>query len=136
MSSLGHYYFRDTGFCDNGIIAMVQMINLLSEKDLPLSQLVAPLKKYSSTGEINIQVNRLDLIMGALRSAFPDAQTNTLDGLTMEYPAWWFNIRSSHTEPLIRLNLEADTKACMNKYTSEVLQVIRDADPSIQIEKE
>ncbi|MGA7628918.1 MAG: phosphomannomutase/phosphoglucomutase [Methanoregula sp.] len=132
----GHYYFRDTGFCDNGIIAMVQMINLLSEKDLPLSQLVAPLKKYSSTGEINIQVNRLDLIMGALRSAFPDAQTNTLDGLTMEYPAWWFNIRSSHTEPLIRLNLEADTKACMNKYTSEVLQVIRDADPSIQIEKE
>jgi len=130
----GHYYFRDTGFCDNGIFAMVQMINLLAEKDRPLSELVSPLKKYASTGEINIRVNRRDSIMEALRSAFPDAQTDTLDGVTMAYPSWWFNIRSSNTEPLIRLNLEADTKDCMDKRTTEVLQIIRDADPSMKIE--
>ncbi len=130
----GHYYFRDMGFCDNGIFAMAQMVNLLSVENQPLSLLLSPLKKYSSTGEINIRVNKRDSIVAALRAAFPDAQTDTLDGLTMEYPSWWFNIRPSNTEPLIRLNLEADTKGCMDKRISEVLQIIRDADPAMQIE--
>jgi phosphomannomutase len=130
----GHYYFRETGFCDNGIFAMAQMINLLSEKDRPLSKLIAPLKKYASTGEINIRVSRSDLIIEALMAAFPDAQTDTLDGLTMEYSSWWFNLRSSNTEPLIRFNLEADTKTCMDKRTTEVMQIISDADPSMVVE--
>ena len=130
----GHYYFRDTGFCDNGIFAMAQMVNLLSLKDLPLSKLIAPLKKYSSTGEINIRVSHRDEIVSALRAAFPDAKADTLDGLSLEYPAWWFNLRPSNTEPLIRLNLEADTEAGRDKRLAEVLQVIRDADPAIEIE--
>jgi phosphomannomutase len=131
----GHYYFRDTGFCDNGIFAMAQMINLLSIKDRPLSELILPLKKYSSTGEINMKTGRRDEIVAALRAAFPDAGIDTLDGLTMEFPAWWFNLRSSNTEPLIRLNLEADTDAGRDRQLAEVLMVIRDTDPSMEIEK-
>ena len=130
----GHYYFRDTGFCDNGIFAMVQMTNLLSLKDRPLSDLIASLKKYSSTGEINIRTGHRDEIMEALRARYPDAKTDTLDGLTIEYPAWWFNLRSSNTEPLIRLNLEAGTEAGRDKRLAEVLKIIRDADPVMEIE--
>lgn len=65
---------------------------------------------------------------------YPDAKTDTLDGLTIEYPAWWFNLRSSNTEPLIRLNLEAGTKAGRDKRLAEVMRVIRDADPAMEIE--
>jgi phosphomannomutase len=130
----GHYYFRETGFCDNGIFVMAQMVNLLSIKDRPLSQLIAPLKKYSSTGEINIRTNRQEAITTALRAAFPDAGTDVLDGLTMEYPSWWFNLRPSNTEPVVRLNLEAGTKAARDERLNAVLGVIRDTDPSMEIE--
>jgi len=130
----GHYYFRDMGFCDNGIFAMVQMINLLSIHDQPLSQLIRPLQKYFSTGEVNIRVSHMDTVMAALKVAFSDAKIDYLDGLTVEYPSWWFNMRSSNTEPLIRLNLEADTKVCMDTKMAEVLQITRDADPSMEIE--
>jgi phosphomannomutase len=131
----GHYYFRDTGFCDNGIFAMAQMINLLSTKDRPLSELIKPLKKYSSTGEINMKTRRRDEIVAALRAAFPDAKADTLDGLSLDYPSWWFNLRSSNTEPLIRLNLEAGTDATRDNHLADVMQVIRDTDPSMEIEK-
>ena len=98
----GHYYFRDMGFCDNGIFAMAQMVNLLSAQGLPLSRLIMPLKKYFSTGEINIRVGKRDSVMAALGAAFSDAKTDHLDGLTMEYPLWWFNLRPSNTEPVVQ----------------------------------
>jgi len=130
----GHYYFRDMGFCDNGIFAMIQMVNLLSVQDLPLSRLIEPLKKYFSTGEVNIRVGHREEVMAALMAAFSDAKTDTLDGLTMEYPAWWFNLRPSNTEPLVRLNLEADTEVRRDTMMADVLQVIRETDPSMEIE--
>ncbi len=132
----GHYYFRDMGFCDNGIFAMIQMANLLSVQDQPLSRLIEPLKKYFSTGEVNIRVTRRDPVVAALRDAFSDAKTDTLDGLTMEYPAWWFNLRPSNTEPLVRLNLEADTEVRRDAMMADVLKVIRAADPSMEMETE
>ena len=115
---------------------MVQMINLLSIKEQPLSQLIRPLLKYSSTGEVNIRVSRTDPIMAALRSVYSDARIDHLDGLTVDYPSWWFNLRSSNTEPLIRLNLEADTRIAMDKKMIEVLKIIRDTDPTMEIETE
>jgi phosphomannomutase len=130
----GHYYFRDMGFCDNGLAAMVQMINLLSAQEKPLSELIRPLRKYASTGEVNIRVGNPETVMAAIRNAFSDATIDLLDGLTIEYPSWWFNLRPSNTEPLIRLNLEAGTEAAMERKKEEVLQVIRDADPSMAIE--
>ena len=68
------------------------------------------------------------------RDTFADAKAETLDGLTIEYPTWWFNLRSSNTEPLIRLNLEADTEAGRDRRLAEVLRVVRDTDPSMEIE--
>ena len=132
----GHYYFRDTGFCDNGLFAMIQTLNILSRHDGPFSRLVAPLKKYSSTGEINIRISNSDAIFSALRAAFPGAKTDTLDGLTLEYPSWWFNLRASNTEPVIRLNLEAQDAASRDMRKKEVLGVIRNADPSMTIAAE
>jgi phosphomannomutase len=130
----GHYYFRDMGFCDNGIFAMVQMINLLSIKNQPLSELIRPLLKYASTGEINIRVSHTRAIMSSLETAYSDATIDHLDGLTVNFPEWWFNLRSSNTEPLIRLNLEADSREAMNRRLTEVMEIIRQTDPNMEIE--
>ncbi len=132
----GHYYFRDMGFCDNGLFAMVQMANLLSAEDQPLSHLIRPLMKYHATGEINMTVGRQDGILAALESAYAGADVDHLDGLTVSYDSWWFNLRSSNTEPVIRLNLEARDDAERETRLATVLGIIRSADPSVQVKSE
>jgi phosphomannomutase len=129
----GHYYYRDMGFTDNGIFTMIQMLNLLSLKDTPLSGLINPLKKYCSTGEINLRVKNKDHILTALEGAYPDARIDHLDGLSVEYNPWWFNLRASNTEPVMRLNLEAGDLATMEEKKAEVIKIIADADPSVMI---
>ncbi|HZD42426.1 MAG TPA: phosphomannomutase/phosphoglucomutase, partial [Methanomicrobiales archaeon] len=131
----GHYYYRDMGFIDNGLLTMVHMLNLLGEEDKPLSKLVRPLNKYSSTGEINLPVSGEEAgrVLAALEAHYPDARIDHLDGLTVDCPAWWFNIRPSHTEPVIRLNLEADTRDLMKVKKREVFEVIRETDPSLYL---
>jgi phosphomannomutase len=113
---------------------MVQMINLLSIKNQPLSELIRPLLKYASTGEINIRVSHTRAIMSSLETAYSDATIDHLDGLTVNFPEWWFNLRSSNTEPLIRLNLEADSREAMNRRLTEVMEIIRQTDPNMEIE--
>jgi phosphomannomutase len=130
----GHYYHRDGGFYDSGVLTMILMLNLLAENDGSLSSLVSPLKKYSSTGEINMRVSNTARIMAALQSEYTGGETDYLDGLTIRYPAWWFNIRPSNTEPVIRLNLEADDPRLMEKKRKELLGIIHEADPSMHIE--
>jgi phosphomannomutase len=129
----GHYYYRDMGFADNGIFTMIQMLNLLSLKDGPLSRLIKPLQKYCSTGEINLQVRNKDHILTALEGAYPDARKDHLDGLSVEYDPWWFNLRASNTEPVMRLNLEAGELATMEEKKAEVIKIINGADPSMMI---
>ena len=87
---------------------LIHMLNFLSLKDDWLSRLIRPLKKYYSTGEINLQVKDKEAIFAALEAEFKDARIDHLDGLTVEYPAWWFNLRASNTDPVMRLNLEAN----------------------------
>jgi phosphomannomutase len=130
----GHYYHHDGGFYDSGILTMILMMNLLARKEEPLSRLVAPLRKYAATGEVNMRVADTGRIMTSLQSAYADAATDSLDGLTIGYPSWWFNLRSSNTEPVIRLNLEADNPGLMEKRRDEVLTIIREADPTMHIE--
>ena len=129
----GHYYFRDIGYIDCGLMAMIAMANILSMTENPLSSLVSPLMKYYSTGELNLQVSCTDAIITSLTAAYRDATIDWLDGLTIEYDSWWFNLRSSHTEPVIRLNIEADSESLMNRKKDEVLCLIRDADPSMHV---
>ena len=129
----GHYYFRDMGFVDNGLLTMIQMFNYLSLKKVPLSSLIQPLKKYSSSGEINIEVERREVIFSALEVKFKDARIDHLDGLTVGYDSWWFNLRPSNTEPVIRLNLEADNLAVMEEKKKDVLKIIEQSDPSMRV---
>ncbi|MFH0967149.1 MAG: phosphomannomutase/phosphoglucomutase, partial [Methanobacteriota archaeon] len=127
----GHYYFRDLGYTDCGLMAMIAMTNLLSMKKEPLSSLVRPLMKYYSTGELNMRVSHKDAIIASLVTVYKGAKTDRLDGLTVEFDSWWFNLRSSNTEPVIRLNIEADSESLLEQKRDEVLGLIRDADPSM-----
>ena len=121
------------GFTDNAMLTMIHVLNFLSLKGQPLSDLVRPLKRYYSTGEINLQVKNQEAVFSALERAYKDARKDHLDGLTVEYDSWWFNLRASNTEPLVRLNLEANESNTMDEKKKEVLELIRRADPSMTI---
>jgi len=127
----GYYYHRDVGFTDNGVLTMIQMLNLLSLKSEPVSQLIRPPKRYHSTAEINMRVEDKDGILAALEAKYGDATIDYLDGLTMECVSWWFNLRASNTEPVVRLNLEANDSGIMDQKKSEVLKTIMDIDPTM-----
>jgi phosphomannomutase len=129
----GHYYYRDTGFTDNGIFTMIQMLNFLSLKKMPLSVLIRPLQTYYATGEININVRDKEAVFAALETKYNDAQKDHLDGLTIAYDAWWFNLRASNTESLMRLNLEADDQTTEEEKKKEILETIGAADPSMNV---
>jgi phosphomannomutase len=125
----GHYYYRDTGFTDNALFTMIQMLNFLAGRREPLSQMLAHFEKYCSTGEINLKAVLSDKIFRSLDERFLDAEKDRLDGLTVSFDSWWFNVRASNTEPLIRLNLEANTRALMEEKRDEVLGIIKKVDP-------
>jgi phosphomannomutase len=131
----GHYYHRDMGFTDNAIFTMIQMLNFLSLKRTPLSHLIRPLQKYYATGEINIRVQDKEAVFAALEATYKDARKDHLDGLSIDYDSWWFNLRASNTEPLIRLNLEANDAATRAEKKKEILEIIGEADPSMKIEQ-
>jgi phosphomannomutase len=129
----GHYYYRDMGFTDNAIFTMIQMLNLLSLKQMPLSHLIRPLQKYYATGEINIRVKDTEAVFAALEARYKDAEKDQLDGLNIDYDSWWFNLRASNTEPLMRLNLEADDQTTEEEKKKEILETIGTADPSMKV---
>jgi phosphomannomutase len=131
----GHYYYRDMGFADNAMLTMIHVLNFLSLKGQPLSDLIRPLKKYYSTGEVNLRVKDKEAVFALLESAYKDARKDHLDGLTVEYDSWWFNLRASNTEPLVRLNLEANESSIMEEKKGEVLELIGRADPSMTIDE-
>jgi len=124
----GHFYFRDFWFADSGMLAALHTLAALGEQPLPLSQLLARYAKYVASGEINSEVADQAASTEQVRQAFagrPGASTDELDGLTVSTSAWWFNLRPSNTEPLLRLNVEADTAATMEALRDEVLGVVR-----------
>jgi phosphomannomutase len=105
----GHYYFRDNYFADCAILAMVEILNLLRAKGGPLSAHVAPLRRYAKSPEINFVVEDKQGRIDALARRYADGEIDDLDGITVQYPSWWFNVRPSNTEPYLRLVLEAKT---------------------------
>ncbi len=120
----GHFYFRfsDSLVADDGIAAFVALASTLSRAGRPLSQLVAPLRRYSASGEINRHVDDPRAIIEAVAKEHADAkETSRLDGLLVRYDDWWFNLRPSNTEPLLRLNLEAKTLARMQTERDALL---------------
>jgi phosphomannomutase len=121
----GHYYFRDNFRADSGLIAAVVVLDQLSAADLPLSQLLAPFRRYCASGEINSQVGDQQGTIERIAASFTDGRQDRTDGLTVEFEDWWFNVRPSNTEPLVRLNVEARTEDLLREKTGEVLSLIR-----------
>ncbi len=125
----GHYYFRDNYYADNGIIPALLMLELMSRHGKTLHELLAPLReKYFISGEINTKLTHMeqvDLKLEQLATKYKDGKQSRLDGISVEYPDWHFNVRPSNTEPLLRLNLEATTPGKMAEKRDEVLTLIR-----------
>jgi len=125
----GHYYFRDNFYADNGFIPALLMLELMSKKGQSLHQLLKPLaQKYFISGEINTKLKSMDEVpprLVAIGAKYADGAQYELDGISVEYPDWHFNVRPSNTEPLLRLNLEATTAEKMAQKRDEVLALIR-----------
>jgi phosphomannomutase len=122
----GHYYFRDNYRADSGLIAAVVVLEQLSIEDAPLSHVLAPFRRYVASGEINSRVDDQGGTVERIAAAFADGRQDRVDGLTVEFDDWWFNVRPSNTEPLLRLNVEARTEALLREKTDEVLGLIRE----------
>jgi phosphomannomutase len=125
----GHYYFRDNFFADNGFIPAMLMLELMSKKGQSLHDLLKPLReRYFISGEINTSLASMDLVPAKLEeiaARYADGEQYKLDGISVEYPDWHFNVRPSNTEPLLRLNLEATTAEMMERKRDEVVALIR-----------
>src|SRR5437763_7136408 len=123
----GHFYFRDNWFADSGLIALLLILELVSVEGKPFSELLKPLDSGYRSGEINTTVSDVQGKLHGLEEHFSKGATlvDHMDGLTVEYPDWWFSVRGSNTEPLLRLNVEANNKALMEEKRDELLAFIR-----------
>jgi phosphomannomutase len=121
----GHFYFRDNWYADSGMIALLSCLELFSETDQTVSQVIAPIDTRFRSGEINSSVPDVAAKLKEIEEHYRDADIDVLDGLTISYPHWWMNVRPSNTEPLLRLNVEGDTKELMETHRDEALALIR-----------
>ena len=124
----GHYYYRDNFRADSGIITAFVVLELMSQAKVPLSELATPYLRYSDSGEINTEVaNPASTVERLTEQLKADGVTiDLLDGLTVDYGSWWFNLRPSNTEPLLRLNVEAKDDASCRLHVEEVLTLIKE----------
>ena len=122
----GHYYFRAHYNADSGLVASMVVMDQMSKAGKPLSELLAPLRRYADSGEINSRVEDKEAVIERIAQAYGEGRQDRMDGLTVEYDDWWFNVRPSNTEPLLRLNVEAATQDLLKEKTAEVLALIRE----------
>jgi phosphomannomutase len=124
----GHFYFRDFWRADSGMLAALHVLAALAETDRPLSHLLAQFERYVATGEINSTVSDQAAVVTELEREYagrPGVRVDHLDGLTVAHDDWWFNVRPSNTEPLLRLNAEAADRTTLDRLRDDVLAMIR-----------
>ncbi len=121
----GHFYFRDNWFADSGLIAFLVCLELISTEGRELHEMVAEIDPFFRSGEINSKVDSIPEKTKAVSEAFADGEADTEDGLTISYDDWWFNLRPSNTEPLLRLNIEASSEKLLKEQTDKLLEIIR-----------
>ncbi|HVA92328.1 MAG TPA: phosphomannomutase/phosphoglucomutase [Chloroflexota bacterium] len=121
----GHFYFRDNFYADSGLIALLVVLELISREGKPVSELIRVLDTRFRSGEVNSEVRDIPGHIQQVRERYADGRQDDLDGLTVQYDDWWFNLRPSNTEPLLRLNVEADSRELLKRKRDEVLAVIR-----------
>ena len=115
-----HYYFRDNYRADSGLIAAMHVIDYVSASGEPLSEVRKRFERYAASGELNTKVDDPARVIEEVASAYADRPQDRLDGLTVDCGDWWFNLRPSNTEPLLRLNLEAPTEDDVERHVAEV----------------
>ncbi|MFM7391022.1 MAG: phosphomannomutase/phosphoglucomutase [Actinomycetota bacterium] len=120
----GHYYFADNYRADSGLIAALLVLEEMGRTGLPLSKLREPVERYAGSGEINTQVKDIDAVIARIAAQYARFPQDRLDGLTVDCGDWWFNVRASNTEPLLRLNVEASTREHCDTHVAELLQLI------------
>jgi phosphomannomutase len=120
----GHFYFRDNWYADSGLIAFLTVLELLSREQNTLSETLAPIDTRSRSGELNFEVTDQQSALARVRERYTDAEIDELDGLTFQYPDWWFNIRASNTQPLLRLNVESDDETMLAGRVAQVRELI------------
>nr|MBD3359296.1 phosphomannomutase [Candidatus Buchananbacteria bacterium] len=122
----GHYYFKDNFYADNGMIPFLLILEILCLSDKKISQIADYYRKnYPNSGEINKQVKDKDAVLQKIEKEYQDGKVDHIDGVSVEYDDWRFNLRKSNTEPVIRLNLEAKTQKLVDQKTKEILQLIK-----------
>jgi phosphomannomutase len=124
----GHFYYRDNYFADSGIIAMLTVAELVGRQEEPLSELLVPIDPYVRSGEINSEVEDQEEVLKRVEEHYAERdepEIDHLDGLTVDYGDWWFNLRPSNTEPLLRLNVEASDRETMEKERDGLLDLLR-----------
>lgn len=120
----GHFYFKDHYFCDSGLLAFARMVDLIGTQPDSVADLLAPYRRYHATGEVNFHVEDKAGAMEAVAAAFADGRQDRLDGITVDYPDWWLNLRPSNTEPLLRLNLEAASASLLADRRKAVEEIL------------
>jgi len=121
----GHYFFEENSKAEMTTLAILLILNLLNETGRTMSDLADELRVYFQSGEINSEVENKNAVMEELKEKYADGKLNELDGIRIDFADWWFNVRPSNTEPVLRLNLEAKTKALMEQKRDEILKIIR-----------
>jgi phosphomannomutase len=119
-----HYSFRDNATSDSGFISWLILMQLISEDGRKLSEIISEFQRYAKSDEINIEVEDRNAVVSAVKKKFADGKQDELDGLTVEYDQWWFNVRSSNTEPLLRITAEADSEELLSTKSKELLSFI------------
>jgi phosphomannomutase len=120
----GHYYFRKNFRADSGLICSLFVLSALSKAGHPMSKVLGPFRRYWNSGEINLTVQDQDQALERLAAEFADGQQDWTDGLTVDFPDWWFNARASNTEPLLRLNVEAENEDLGMSRTEQLMKII------------
>jgi phosphomannomutase len=120
----GHFYFRDNFYADSAAIAFSRLLSILSAQPKPLSELIQPFGRYSQSGEMNFQIEDKDGKIRELADGYKKEKIDYLDGITVDLADWWFNVRKSNTEPLLRLNLEAKTPQMLEQKLAELKKIL------------
>jgi phosphomannomutase len=130
----GHYYFRENFRADSGLICSLFVLSALSKAKSAMSEVLKPFRRYWNSGEINLTVEDQEQAFERLASEFAEGKQDWTDGLTVDFPDWWFNARASNTEPLVRLNVEAEKSDIGTSRTEQLIEIITDASsgPSTQ----
>ncbi len=120
----GHYCFKDNFYSDSGMIAFLILLQIISKENKKVSELVKELSPYAKSSEINFEIKDKEAMLEKIKQKYPDGKQSFLDGITVEYKDWWFNVRPSNTEPLLRLTIEANTEQILQQKKEELTELI------------